>query len=201
MVYTGVSGDRTAEELKLLPVVETTWRYWKQLYPGTKVVTGNNNYTFYPYGEYREPNTAPFGPVFPDPQDNPTIDLYGPKAMTLGVRFGQIAKAYPFPNLGQEAVINDSVDLNPIVVAFYAREQFAVPYSRVVDGQTLTFEKTTSSDPVYPFMLKDAETGTQWNLKGEAVSGSLIGKTLTQVPAHNAFWFAWATFWQHTGVH
>ena len=30
MVAKGISGPRTNEELKLLPVIETTWRYWQQ---------------------------------------------------------------------------------------------------------------------------------------------------------------------------
>jgi hypothetical protein len=33
----------------------------------------------------------------------------------------------------------------------------------------------------------------------ETIAGPLEGKKLTQAPAHNAFWFARATFWQNTG--
>jgi len=49
--------------------------------------------------------------------------------------------------------------------------------------------------------IRDRETNTTWNLKGEAVAGSLQGKRLQQLPSHNAFWFAWATFWQNTGIY
>jgi hypothetical protein len=52
----------------------------------------------------------------------------------------------------------------------------------------------------YPFLMRDQETGSIWNLKGEAIEGTLKDKRLTPVPAHNAFWFAWSTFWQNTGV-
>ena len=202
MLYRAVEGATVGDELKLLPVVETTWRYWKQLYPDTKVVSGSSGpYTTYPYGNYRVPNTAPFVTPFPAPQDNPTIGLFAPKEMTLGIRFGEIAKAYPFRIMGAGAIINDTVANNPILVIFYAREQLAIPYSRNVGGQTLTFANADSPDPLYPFLLKDGETSTTWNLKGEAIDGPLKGQRLEQMPAHNAFWFAWATFWQHTGIY
>ena len=139
-------------------------------------------------------------PSLPRLNINPAGSLFPPKQITLGVRFGTTAKAYPFSSLGEEAVINDEVAGNAIVVAFYAKEKLAIPYSRVVDGQTLTFEKAVSSDPVFPFMLADRETSTFWNLLGEAVEGTHTGKKLVQMPAHNAFWFAWATFWQNTSV-
>ena len=56
MLGKGISGPRTNDELKLMPVIETTWRYWQQLYPKTKVVSGLGEeytpgvYTSYPYG-------------------------------------------------------------------------------------------------------------------------------------------------------
>jgi hypothetical protein len=119
----------------------------------------------------------------------------------LGVRFDEMAKAYPFDVMDEEAVINDTLSGNPLVVVFYARERYAVPFSRHLNGQTLTFSRIASSDPVFPFMLEDAETGSTWNLKGHAVAGPLQGQKLQQLPAHNAFWFAWATFWQNTGIY
>ena len=43
-------------------------------------------------------------------------------------------------------------------------------------------------------------TGTTWDLLGRGVDGPNAGQQLFQVPAHNAFWFAWSTFWQNTGI-
>ena len=203
MIYAGVDGPGAGEELQLLPVIETTWRYWKQLYPDSHVIdVGTNSlYRQYPYGSYRTPQAPPMFATFPSLTDNQTSQLFSPKDMTLGVRFGETAKAYPFPSMGEEAVINDELDGQSVLVVFYGREQLAIPYSRLLGTRLLTFEKTPSTDPVYPFMLKDQETGTTWNLKGEAVSGELSGGKLDQIPGHNAFWFAWSTFWQNTGIY
>ena len=68
---------------------------------------------------------------------------------------------------------------------------------------------TSASEPATPavpevdelFNLKDQETGTTWNIKGEAISGLLEGRKLEQIPAHNAMWFAWLAFWGDTEVY
>lgn len=206
MIHTSIDGS-IGGELQLLPVIETTWRYWKQLYPNSKVVSvrsgtySSGRYTQYPYGSYRNFTQGPNFPSFPALSDNPTAQLFPPKTITLGIRFGETAKAYPFEIMGDEAVINDTLENTDLVIAFYGREQYAVPFSRIVNTQTLTFQKVASTDAVYPFLMRDNETGSTWNLKGEAIAGSLRGQSLTPIPAHNSFWFAWATFWQNTGIY
>ncbi|MFQ5627812.1 MAG: DUF3179 domain-containing (seleno)protein, partial [bacterium] len=64
------------------------------------------------------------------------------------------------------------------------------------DGQVLSFRL----DKDEPFTMVDNETGSLWDIKGRATSGPLSGKVLAQLPAHNAFWFAWAVFWPQTQV-
>jgi hypothetical protein len=66
----------------------------------------------------------------------------------------------------------------------------AIPYERNVNGQVLSFTLSSAN----PFQMTDNETGSMWNIKGEAVSGSLAGAKLEQVPTYNAFWFAWSVF-------
>jgi len=57
-----------------------------------------------------------------------------------------------------------------------------------VDGQNLTFEVTNGA-------FVDAETGSQWSIDGEALSGPLAGSTLSVVPdAYVSFWFAFVGF-------
>ena len=48
--------------------------------------------------------------------------------------------------------------------------------------------------------MTDYKTGSIWNIKGEAISGELAGVRLRQIPAYNAFWFAWSIFWPQTQV-
>jgi hypothetical protein len=49
-------------------------------------------------------------------------------------------------------------------------------------------------------LFKDRETGSVWNLRGEALTGELEGAQLQQLPAYSAYWFAWSSFWPGTSV-
>ena len=222
MMGVGVFGQRTNTGLIQLPIVETTWRYWKELFPNSTVVGviqsdaarfspstnltarqfSESTYLSYPYADlnYRDPDSRPLIGAFPNLTENPTAQIFQNKDMVHGVRFGEIAKAYPFKLMGEEAVLNDTVGETYIVVNYYAEEKLAISFFREFEGQTLTFEKIDSTTGPFPFLLRDVQTSTTWDLLGRGIEGPHAGKRLTQVPANNAFWFAWATFWQNTGI-
>jgi hypothetical protein len=47
----------------------------------------------------------------------------------------------------------------------------------------------------------DSETGSSWNLLGQAVSGELEGEALTPIVHDNTLWFAWAAFKPETRIY
>ena len=62
------------------------------------------------------------------------------------------------------------------------------------DGAPLTF--SAEGDGTFT----DAETGSTWNLLGEAVDGELAGTRLDAYVHVDTFWFAWSTFRPDTVV-
>ena len=48
MIYTAFAGPGVGNELELLPLVETTWGLWKQMYPDTEVAVPGTGLEFYP---------------------------------------------------------------------------------------------------------------------------------------------------------
>ncbi len=201
--FTGVSGSRMGESLTLLPVVETTWRTWKRLHPDTDVVEGvfdESRYTRYPYRNYRTDDDHLIFPLNPRIVENlnPYADDYGRKDSMLGVRLNGDPRAYLFEKMGQQAVINDQLGGVDILVVWDQHSHLALPYAREVDGQSLTF--AIEDDGGFPFSLVDEQTGSVWDIHGRAIEGPMAGARLTQVPAHNSFWFAWVTFWQDTDM-
>ena len=56
-----------------------------------------------------------------------------------------------------------------------------------VDGRDLTFR--ADADGIF-----DNETGSSWNILGQAVEGSLKGTKLAPIVHANHFWFAWGVF-------
>ena len=56
-----------------------------------------------------------------------------------------------------------------------------------LDGQKLTFSLKNDR-------FVDDQTGTSWNILGEALEGEMAGKSLTPIVHGNHFWFAWGAF-------
>ena len=204
LYFTGVHGSRKGESLTLLPAIETTWRTWKTLHPDTEVVAGGtyseSRYTQYPYGGYRTNNDFLIFSLNPSiaRNANPYAGRYGRKDPMLGVRLNGEPKAYLFDKMGERAAINDQLGGVDILVVWDQDSYLALPYSREVDGQSLTFEIEPGEG--FPFSLVDDETGSLWDINGVAIDGPMSGARLARVPAHSSFWFAWVTFWQETDV-
>ena len=211
MIYTAINGDRAGDRLELMPVVETTWSLWQRMYPSTTVVqatTGwerynsrpayhENQYTFYPYGDYR---TSHEYLIFLPTTNSGAFDhRFETKDLVLGLCRGDQTKAFPFALLPDGAVINDLVGDDAVVVLFDAASRTALAYFSQLDDAPLSFYGVESEGRL-PIEFMDAETGSRWNMLGEAVAGPLAGRRLQQVPAYNAMWFAWTAYWPDTKV-
>ena len=196
LVFRAPENGNIIDELELLPVVETTWMKWKELYPQTTAISMNTGFGFvyntYPYGSYRSENTLPLFPLRTGDIDT----RFPPKHTVLGLLQGDVRKAYPFSKLENDPVVNDVINGREVLIVSDMTQKLAIPYDRTVNQQLLNF--TFVSDTV--FKMIDNETGSSWNIKGEAMSGPMVGNTLEQIPAYNAFWFAWAIFWPQTLV-
>ncbi len=61
-------------------------------------------------------------------------------------------------------------------------------YRPFVGSTTLTFEVVNGT-------FVDLETGSEWSIDGQALSGPLAGQRLGMIPeAFVSFWFAFSTF-------
>ena len=146
MLTRAIRGDLLGEPLTVRPVTETTWANWKRMWPDTTVsadVTGHDrNYSRYPYGDYRTNHGNTFRPTRPD-YDRGLLA----KQRILGVKSGTSARAYPYDllaDVGDQAVVNDELGGQPLVVVWDADGRFAVPFDARVGDQTLTFEVATA---------------------------------------------------------
>ena len=225
MIYTAISGQFESERLELLPVVETTWANWKQMHPDTRVAqfgTGLDRYdptqqsryffdryTIYPYGEYRTDNQSLL--FLPSTTElslsyNPVAAEEGVsqiKELVLGICSDEETKAYPFATVPSRAVINDQVGDTELLVVFDQETATAIPYNRRVDDNVLTFYEVEEEEQLGELDLPefaDVETGSHWNMLGEAIAGPLEGSRLRQLPAYNSMWFGWASFWPNTQI-
>jgi Protein of unknown function (DUF3179) len=177
--------------LTLMPMQEMSWGRWKELYPDTKVVSGDTgfarNYRNYPYGNYDNINSTDL--LFGMPVD----DSRPIKERVLAIRSGDAGRGYPYGELalvGPRAAVNEVVSGIPTVVFYEViNGQAALAFDARVNGQTLTFEVDSTGAWV------DLETGSIWELDGTAIAGPMVGERLrTREDAYTVFWFAWRHF-------
>jgi len=193
MYFTGISGPRFGQELELRPVTMATWGAWKSLYPDTKMLDSRyyEPTNVYPYGDYRENDDNFIFPQWVDERRNAKELVFG----VISANFK--ARAYPFADMAPAAAINDVLDGENVVVFYHDASQLAVGFDpgSIQGRDKLTFELVDS--PTLASFARDTETGSEWNIMGEAKAGPLAGKKLRQLEkAYSGFWFAWAAYFK-----
>lgn len=202
-----IAGEHTGAQLEFYPASMISWNDFKTQYPDGLVLsreTGfSRNYGSNPYFGYDDINQTPF--LF----DGSTPDQLPPMARVLTIDRNGEATAYPYDLLSEAKVINDKVgDLEVVIfwtegtasaldansIADGRDVGAAVAYSRVVDGVVLDFEFKDGK-------TFDLQTGSEWNILGQAVAGEIQGKQLNPVVSINHFWFSWAAFKPETRIY
>lgn len=198
IIATAINGERTGDELELVPSTLTTLGKWRADHPDTAVLrpppesgtvtngAGVRDYTRDPYAGYESSGRVGIGGQFDD-------DRLHPKAEVLGIVHGDVARAYPLEAVVEADVINDVVDGLPVVVTVV--DETAVAYVRRVDGTTLAFE-AADQDHLWA-------GGSHWRrATGIAIDGPLDGTRLTQAnEVSPLFWFAWLDFHPDTELY
>ncbi|MEO1448290.1 MAG: DUF3179 domain-containing protein [Bacteroidota bacterium] len=196
MVMGAVHGDRSGEEATVYPVVETTWKTWKEMYPATEVLgleTGfRRNYGIYPYGGYRENQDQLF---FPVNHENPILPQ---KERVLAVRVRNAVRAFRFNDFeGEVKHFEYKINDTELVVVGQAEDNFLVAYGREASDGTL-LDMSPVQD-AYPIVLTDQE-GNRWDVFGVAVSGPRSGEQLPILRSLIGYWFTFPAFFTGTEV-
>ncbi len=203
-----IVGELTGTQLLILPAVIIAWETFKATYPEGKVLsreTGyRRSYGQNPYTGYDNVDNTPF--LYEGPE---TPGKLPPMARVLTVDLNDEAVAYPYHILADVHVVNDTVGGKPIVVMWQPGiasplDQIAVPAGRDV-GTAVAFSRRVG-DRVLTFVfregtIEDEETGSTWNVLGQAIEGPLLNTTLDPVVSINHFWFSWAAFRPDTRVY
>ena len=184
-------------KLDLIDHTELEWGSWKTLHPGTKLMsrnTGRNPDSYVPnlfYSGYRRPNSSPLFPM------NYSDSRLQPKIRVLGVHAGNGKKAYSMSSFNSgRKIINDAIDNVNIAVFGDPSSRMIRAFVSTVNGQTLTLRLSGSSDLISLANVQfvDDETGSVWDIEGNAVEGSLKGEKMDRAISFIAYWFAWSAF-------
>lgn len=204
-----IVGEHTGRQLVFLPTSLISWEDFKTAHPDGRVLsreTGfDRDYGRNPYAGYDDINRPPF--ALPNGPEAP--DILPPMARVLTIEMGDEAVAYPYAVLQEVHVVNDTVDEKDLVVFWDSGTASALDaniiadgrdvgavnaFSRELDGQVLTFSFDSGK-------IIDEDTGSEWDVLGQAIGGPLAGSQLTPVVGVNHFWFSWAAFRPETRVY
>jgi len=111
--------------------------------------------------------------------------------LVIGVTVNGASRAYPFDAVSKQSPIIDELGRTPIMIVLGDDTKSVRVFGRTVDDRKLEFFVKPS---VSPLRLVDAETGSEWDFSGKAVSGPLSGKQLTKIPVLNDYWFDWKAY-------
>jgi hypothetical protein len=192
-----VNGELKGKEVETYPLVETTWKTWKEMYPSTTVIsqeTGyNRSYGRYPYGDYR---TSHNYLIYPVANEN---NRFPNKERVLGIVQSGNVRVYSFAGFGDNVtVINDKLNGKNVVVAGNREDNFMVSYiSDPGDGSTLSFSAVQGQ---YPVVMTDGE-GNMWDVGGRAVAGPRKDARLSPAPSFIGYWFSFVAFYPDLTVY
>ncbi len=206
--FTGeaIVGELTGTRLTFLSSTIISWEDFKTANPDGQVLsrdTGfSRDYGRNPYAGYDRADNPPF--LFDGDLDGRLL----PKERVAAVSIGDEDVVFPFSVLEKEKVVNYTVNGQDLVVFFKlgttsALDQRSISDSRDVgatgvfdpnlDGRKLTFRSAADQ-------IIDNETGSQWNILGQAIEGTLAGAKLDPIVHANHFWFAWGVFKPDTKI-
>ena len=196
--FTGeaIVGELTGTLLTVLPSQIIGWDEFKANHPDGEVLSRNTGhsraYGRNPYAGYDTIGSNPF--LFDGDLDGrlPAVER------VVAIQIDGVDVAYPFRALSELGAVNDLVQSTPLTVfwqagtrsTFGASEQdtgSTAVFLRELNGEILSFEAAEEG-------FRDEQTGSSWNIFGEAVAGPLAGSQLEQLVSAEHFWFAWVTF-------
>ncbi len=204
-----IVGQLSGKVLEQIPSPIIAWEAFRDQYPDGQVLLREVNALGQEIRPFDDPPYAGYDSVDNDPFafDGPTDDRLPANLRVLTVKLDDETVAYPFTFLEENLVINDTIGETDVVAFFDngtlsafldARSSAQTSgsttmFSRVVDGETLTFLLGETG-------IVDEQTGSVWNIVGKATSGPMDGKELEPVIHQNHFWFAWAVFEPDTEI-
>jgi len=200
-------GDYTGEFLTIVPSQLISFEQFRDAYPNAPLLSRNTghqrNYGQNPYAGYDDIDKRPF---LMDEDD--ISDKLPPMEKVIGVRYNSEQIGYRYSTTTEKKVLNDTISDQPIVVFHLdgmasALDSHTIHQSRD-DGATGVFSRVVKGD-ILDFIyeddiIKDTQTGSEWNITGRAVSGPMKGEQLETMTYGDYFAFAWMVFYPDTKI-
>jgi hypothetical protein len=196
----GIVGELAGEQLGFLPSSIISFADFSEAFPDGIVLSRNTGFGR-PYGQNPYPGYDRIGQ---DPFAFIGVPDRRLAAMerVVTVSLDGVDLAYPLLELLDAGVINDMQGGQDLVVFHVGGTASALDNAVIfrsedvgatgvfdpnLNGQKLTFIKDGD-------VIMDEQSGSTWNIVGQAVDGPLAGEQLSPIVHGDHFWFSWAAF-------
>ncbi|WP_428235944.1 DUF3179 domain-containing protein [Gracilimonas sp.] len=188
-----IHGEHLGATVDPLNVLDTTWETWKSMFPESRVLNTNTGYSRdykkYAYGSTYEDMDG----VILFPTVNRTDTRLDAKDRVHGI-FTEDSldqdsnvRVYEYSAFGEDiTTIHDEFEGEKFVIVGSTKLSFVIAYQAELNGEVLEFEPVQGELPV---VMMD-QSGTKWNVFGEAVSGPNAGGRLFPAKSYSGYWFA-----------
>ncbi len=196
----GIVGDMTGVKLKRVPAQIIAYEDFAEAFPEGEVLSRETGYSRAygrnPYSGYDRIGQNPF--LFDGEVDKrlPAMER------VINITVNGTYRIYPFSAFDGNPVINDTVDQTSVVLfsrkgTYSALDKSVIAESRKIPSVT-AFQRRLGDRElnfhVEQGVIVDGETGSSWNLFGQAIAGPLKGEVLQPADSGVHFAFAWLAF-------
>ena len=185
-----VAGPLTGTWLKEIPSEQVRLSSWLKKYPASLIMQKDTLYV----KNYKHLQGYDQGTI-PDDLEKRDTKSWQNKSWVIGVKLGDLRRAYDWNDLLVEGIIEDTLNQEPILVYAESDNMSFHAWKRKLDGQVLNFSKDLTG-----MNLTDQQTQSLWTAQGECIQGTLKGKSLEKIPAYQEFWHSWKQFQPNTSA-
>ena len=115
-------------------------------------------------------------------------------SLVLGMQINGAARCYTLAALDQAGMcLNDHLGGEEIVIFHLPASWVATTYIRRIGEQVISFEAMDGD-------VKDRDSGSVWNFRGEAMAGPRTGVRLVHVDSAVQEWYVWAAYHPETEI-
>lgn len=195
-----ISGPLAGRSLQRVYADELTFALWKAEQPGGTVLNDVSRYEH----DYAPENWDVAMAKAPTVLSYAQAGLKARDVM-LGIRAFGASRAFPYAAVLKDKLIEDHVGAEPVMLVVGPDDRSVRVFRQRLPGgsaapqfyRVLRDEKRSTSG----VMLMDAQTGSEWNFEGCAISGKLKGTCLDRVEATKDYWFDWRNYNAGTTVY
>jgi hypothetical protein len=184
-----ILGPLKGQRLKSVFHDELTFATWRQEKPQGRVLKPDAGIAR--SGDYAPANWEERMTKVPVVTSQVLDQSLTPRTLVIGIAVNGVSKAYPNDAVLKQSPIMDELGGLPIFVVVGDDKRSVRAFERTVDGRKLEFFLKPGHSP---WVLIDAETASEWDFSGKAISGPLKDRQLKRVAVLNDYWFDWKAY-------